>query len=315
MTPTPDRAATSALEPWLARVDLTDLATPVLVACSGGADSLALLALIAHAGLPCVAVHVDHGLRPGSATEAEVVRAAAARFGVPFEARAVHVAPGPNLEARARDARYAALRSAATAHGAGCIAVAHTADDQAETVLLNLLRGAATTGLSGMAPRRADISRPLLALRRTDTETICAVLGLEPVQDPSNQDRAFLRNRIRLDLIPELNDMAARDIVPLLARQAEMLRTEDAFLDALAAAAWPAPEDPDPARPLVAPLRALDPVLARRAVRRWLGGPPASAGDVEEVLAVARGERRACELAGRGRIDRSAGRLRRAERM
>ncbi|HEX5365549.1 MAG TPA: ATP-binding protein, partial [Acidimicrobiales bacterium] len=122
---------------------------------SGGADSLALLVLAARAGCRVTAVHVDHGLRPGSAGEADVVRAVAADVGAGFRAERVEVAPGPDLEARARAARYAVLPPGAL--------TGHTADDQAETVLLNLIRGAGLEGLAGM---RADQRRPLLALRR-----------------------------------------------------------------------------------------------------------------------------------------------------
>ena len=123
-------------------------------AVSGGADSLGLLVLAVDAGCTVTAVHVDHGLRAGSAAEADVVRAAADRFGAGFRSLSVAVAPGPNLEARARRARYEALPPDAL--------VGHTADDQAETVLLNLIRGAGLDGLAGMAPGR----RPIRALRR-----------------------------------------------------------------------------------------------------------------------------------------------------
>lgn len=294
---------------WSARTPGLDaLPTGAVLACSGGADSLALVALAASLRSDFLVVHVDHGLRPESADEAAIVRSVAERFGLPFAATRAHVELGPNLEARARDARYAALR----AFGAPAIAVAHTADDQAETVLLNVLRGAATAGLSGMAPVRDDIHRPLLSLRRHETEAICATLALTPVVDPSNADPAFLRNRIRHEILPLLNGVAARDLVPLLVRQAAVVRTEHEYLDGLASAAWPSLDDPTPDTPSVEDLVALDPVLARRAVRRWLGSPPASLEDVDAVLAVARGECVAVELTGRGRVARSRGRLSRS---
>ena len=112
-----------------------------MVACSGGADSVALLVLAAEAGLAPVAVHVDHGLRADSAADAHVVRAAAELLDVPWRSVRVAVGAGPNLEARAREARYGALHVAREELGATAILVAHTADDQAETVLLNVLRG------------------------------------------------------------------------------------------------------------------------------------------------------------------------------
>jgi tRNA(Ile)-lysidine synthase len=258
---------------------------------------LALLVLAVEAGCDVTAVHVDHGLRPGSRDEADVVRTAAERFGTAFEARRVDIPPGPNLEARARSARYAALPPAAL--------TGHTADDQAETVLLNLLRGAGLDGLAGMDPER----RPLRRLRRNETRALCDTLGLTPAEDPSNLDPAFRRNRVRHELLPLLDAIAQRDVVPVLARQADLMRDDAVFLDELAAAI-----DPSDARALAA----APPPLARRAVRLWLratgaGGDerhPPDAASVERVLAVARGETVACELPGGWRVARSGGRLR-----
>jgi tRNA(Ile)-lysidine synthase len=281
----------------LARCDFPPAGTAVTCAVSGGADSLALLVLATEAGCRVTAVHVDHGLRPLSGEEAEVVRAAAVRVGAAFRAVRVEVEPGPNLEARARAARYAALPPDAL--------TGHTADDQAETVLLNLLRGAGLDGLAGMDPRR----RPLRRLRRRETRALCDTLGLTPVDDPSNRDPAYRRNRVRHELLPLLDDIAARDVVPILARQTDVAREDVALLDELSAAV-----DPCDARQLAA----APAPLARRAVRRWLraGGPggeeqhPPDGASVDRVLAVARGEAVACELPGGWRVARSRGRLR-----
>jgi tRNA(Ile)-lysidine synthase len=274
----------------LSRCRFPAAGTEVTCAVSGGADSLALLILAVAAGTRVTAVHVDHGLRAGSEDEANVVADAARRFGAAFRAMRVEVAPGPNLEARARVARYAALPAD--------VLTGHTADDQAETVLLNLLRGAGLDGLAGMRSAR----RPLLGLRRSETEALCADLGLRWVVDPSNYSPAFRRNRVRHELLPLLDAVAERDVVPVLARQAEVLRDEADLMDALAADL-----DPTDARALaVAPV-----ALARRAVRRWLAGqhPPDGAA-VERVLAVARGERRACEVVPGLRVERHQQRLR-----
>jgi tRNA(Ile)-lysidine synthase len=258
---------------------------------SGGADSLALLTLACAADLRVTAVHVDHGLRPGSAAEAEVVRAAADRVGARFVAERVAVAAGPNLEARARAARYAVLPAD--------VLTGHTADDQAETVLLNLLRGAGLDGLSAMAPT----GHPLLALRRSETRAVCAEMGFDPVDDPSNVDPAHLRNRVRHELLPMLDEMAGRDLVPVLARQAALLREEAAYLDAQAAAV-----DATDTRAVAA----LPPALARRVLRSWLRAGvahPPDAAAVERVLAVVRHETKACELNDGRRVSRSGGRL------
>jgi tRNA(Ile)-lysidine synthase len=277
---------------------------PCVVGCSGGPDSLALLCLAHHAALDPVATHVDHGLRAGSDTEADVVADTAARLGVPFVAEAVRVAPGPNVEARARVARYAALERVRVAWGAPVLLVGHTADDQAETVLLNLLRGSAAAGLGAMAPRRDTVVRPLLGIRRAETEALCASLGLSPVHDPTNDDPAPRRNWIRHEVLPQLADGAARDLVPLLARQADVLHAESDYLDELATAAWP-----EEGAPSAAALVALHPVLARRAVRCWLGPPPPSLAEVDRVLDVASGAHRATELSAGRRVWRSRGRL------
>ena len=144
---------------------------------SGGADSLALLALAVDAGVHVTAVHVDHGLRAGSAEEADVVRDAARSLGAAFRAERVAITPGPNLEARARAARRAALPPEAM--------TGHTADDQAETIILNLVRGAGLDGLGGMRP---GPTKPILALRRSETRAVCDERGFTVVHDPSNDD-------------------------------------------------------------------------------------------------------------------------------
>ena len=187
--------------------------TAIDCAVSGGADSLALLVLGVHAGCAVHAIHVDHGLRAGSAAEADVVAAASERFGARFSALSVEVGVGPNLEARARQARYGALPPA--------VCTGHTADDQAETILLALLRGSGPACMGAMSP---SVQRPLLGLRRHETEAVCRAFGLEPVLDPSNHDPRHRRNRIRHEVLPLLADVADRDLVPVLVRQGELFR-------------------------------------------------------------------------------------------
>ncbi|HLI43815.1 MAG TPA: tRNA lysidine(34) synthetase TilS [Acidimicrobiales bacterium] len=278
---------------------------PSRLACavSGGPDSLALLVLAVEAGLHPVAYQVDHGLRPGSSDEVEVVRRAASVLagrlrepsgGIEVVALRVEVPPGPNLEARARSARFGVLPPD--------VATGHTADDQAETILINLLRGAGTAGLAGMRP---GPRHPLLALRRAETRAVCREAGLEWVEDPSNRELGPLRNRVRHQLLPSLAELSGRDPVPILCRQAELLGDDDTLLESLAATL-----DPTSARELAA---AAAP-LARRAVRAWLkqvagSSHPPSAAVVERVLEVARGGPLACEVGGGIAVRRRRGRL------
>jgi len=269
-----------------------DPGTPVTCGLSGGADSTALVALAVAAGCDVTAIHVHHGLRASADDDALTARRLADRLGVGFRQVDVDVDDGPNLEARARDARRAVLGPDAM--------TGHTADDQAETVLLMLLRGAGAAGLGAIEP---GARHPILALRRRDTEQLCAELGLVTADDPTNTDPRFRRNRIRHELVPLLDEIAERDTVALLTRSAELLRDDDALLRSLAA-------DIDPTD--AAALTAAPRPLAARAVRTWLTveGYPPDAAAVDRVLAVARGERVACEIPGGRRVSRSSGRLR-----
>ena len=267
--------------------------TDVTCAVSGGADSLALLVLATAAGCRATAVHVDHRLRPGSEAEADVVREAAAALGAGFRSETVDVGPGPNLEARARAARYRALPPD--------VMTGHTADDQAETMLLNLLRGAGLDGLTGM---RAGPRHPILALRRAQTEAVCAAEGLVPVSDPSNADPAHRRNRVRAELLPLLDGIAGRDVAGVLARQAALLADDAVLLDTMAGALDPTDGPALAAAPIA---------LARRAVRRWLTAGrdhPPDAATVERVLSVARGRARAADVGQGRRVARTGNVLR-----
>lgn len=252
---------------------------------------MALLILSVAHGCRVNAIHVDHGLRSDSNLEAEHVRELANALGVAFDSRRVHIESGSNLEARAREARYNVLPTD--------VLTGHTADDQAETVLINLLRGAGLRGLSGMRPSH---QHPLLQLRRSETRALCAAFSIDVVNDPSNDDPQFQRNRIRHELLPLLDELAKRDVAVLLARQADILRSDADLLDELATHL-----DPSDARALIAAPIA----LAQRAVRAWIASPyPPDAATVERVLAVARGGATACDIGGGRQVRRSHQRLR-----
>ena len=200
----------------------------VLVACSGGPDSLTLLDALRRLAPPrgwrLEVAHVDHGLRPGSAAEAEIVAAAAPDL--PLHRLTVHVERGGSLQDRARQARLDALRTAAARIGASVIAFGHTADDQAETVLMRALTSATPRSLLAMAEREGYAARPLLRVWRRQTIAYCQALGFAVVDDPSNSDRRFLRTRIRHELLPALEEAfpgARRRLVVLAERQRRLL--------------------------------------------------------------------------------------------
>lgn len=240
------------------------------------------------------AIHVDHGQREGGVAEASFVQERARAIGADFESVRVEIPEGSNLEARMRSARYAVLGSDA--------ATGHTADDQAETLLINLLRGSGLVGLGAMQP---GPRRPILALRRADTESICEELGWEPFVDPSNDDRRFQRNRVRRDLLPLLDEIGGRDVVPLLVRSAAHARDAASALETRADLL-----DPTDAKAL----SSSPPAIAGIAVQRWVRATtgddhPIDSAAVGRILQVASGAVIAAEVAGGWRISRSNQRL------
>jgi tRNA(Ile)-lysidine synthase len=212
----------------------------VLVAVSGGADSVALLHLLLELApawrLRLHVLHVDHQLRAESTADAGFVTALCERLDVPAEVAMVAVDRQGSLEASARAARYAALEACAERVGADRIAVGHTADDQAETVLMRLVQGAGVRGMAGIPPVRGRIIRPLLEVRRSALERELRRAGLAWVDDATNRDPKFLRNRIRHELLPLLADSYNPDVAASLARLASVARETVTALDRTAAA-------------------------------------------------------------------------------
>lgn len=281
-----------------------------LVACSGGADSVAL-ARAAHLvatsrGTSLRAVCVDHGLQPGSDAVATGVVASLREAGL--DAVAVRVAVGTRggPEAAARDARYAALE--ASARPGERILLGHTLDDQAETVLLGLARGSGVRSLAGMPVERGPFLRPLLGLGREVTAACCAELGVEPWPDPMNTDRRFARVRVREVVLPVLEAELGPGIREALARTADLSRAASDLVGAVSAGeTLTNPGD-------CALLRGLAPGLRRQALRDWLGA--AGAADVRAVhvdqverLVVDWHGQRGVDVPG-GRVSRIDGRLR-----
>ncbi|HEV8373492.1 MAG TPA: tRNA lysidine(34) synthetase TilS [Actinomycetota bacterium] len=301
-----DRAARA-----LAAVEAPAGGDGLAAAVSGGADSLALLhglrTLAGPRGWRLAVVTVDHGLRPGSAADAAFVVDHAKALGLsaklvtldPAEL-AAHRRAGP--EGAARTARYRALWRAAGELGCGWLATGHTLDDQAETVLLQLLRGAGAEGLAGMAVRSDRLLRPLLGVRRAETRACCAALGIGWREDPTNQQPGPLRNRIRQRVLPLLEELRPGAALAL-ARAAGLAADERTWLDPLVAAALAAAEahgaPHGEVRLDAAALAGLPLGLGRRVVRaaaRRAGASPPDADATDRILA----------LAGPGRPGRSA---------
>jgi tRNA(Ile)-lysidine synthase len=257
-----------ALDPVVAngrrvlRLALDDLppGSRVEVALSGGADSLALAACLSfvarRAGWAAGAVVVDHGLQQGSAEVAARAAEQARALGLDVEVERVDVGTEGGPEAAARDARYAVLRS----RPVDAVLVAHTLDDQAETVLLGLGRGSGPRSLAGMPAVDGIVRRPFLGLRRADTERICTASGLTWWTDPHNADPGFRRSRVRHEALPVLEDVLGGGVAEALARTADQLRADTALLDELAATV---------ADPCDVPLlAAMPPALRSRVLRR-----------------------------------------------
>jgi tRNA(Ile)-lysidine synthase len=291
----------SAVRPALTASD-----EPVLVACSGGADSLALAAAVAfeapRAGVAAGAVTVDHGLQPGSAARAEATAGLLRNLGLqPVDVVRVQVGTDGGPEAAARSARYDALRTAAGRHGAR-IALGHTLDDQAETVLMGLGRGSGPRSIAGMVAENAPFWRPFLGIRRATTRAACAALELPVWDDPWNDDPTYTRVRLRTEALPLLEDVLGGGVATALARTAALLREDLDLLDTLAAAelhrlaggrGLPAVD-----------VAALPDALRRRVLRGWLRAaavPDLQAVHLAAVDALLTGWR------GQGRVDLPGG--------
>jgi len=290
---------------------------PVLVACSGGADSVALAAALAFesrdAGVRVGGVTVDHGLQPGSAERAQATAELMRGLALdPVVVRRVDVGSDGGPEGAARSARYDALAAVAAEQGAR-VALAHTLDDQAETVLLGLGRGSGPRSVAGMVEERIAGGvtwwRPLLAVRRAITREACTDQGLPVWDDPWNDDPAYTRVRLRTEVLPLLDDVLGGGVAPALARTAAQLREDLDALDELAAGHRPPDDDLR-----VDDVAGLPPALRRRVLRSWLlghGVPDLQAvhlGAVDALLARWRGQGRV-DLPGGAGVVRTSGRL------
>lgn len=288
----------------------------VVAAVSGGPDSLCLLhSLVRLRGLLRISVacfHFDHGLRAGSSADVGYVRRQADRLGVPFFVRAAFDGPpkGESVEAWARTARYQALLEVLEESGSAAAALGHTLDDQAETVLMAMLRGGGLEALAGMRPVSRPFVRPLLEVTRTETEAFCRALHLRPRRDPMNEDPSFLRVAVRRG-IPQLETSVGRSVRGTLARTAGLLARDADFLDGLAdqATREVVLADGSGRRLRSGLLAELPEAVASRVVRRQVlsMGVLPEAAHVEAVLDLARGRpRRAVSLPDGLRAERDS---------
>jgi tRNA(Ile)-lysidine synthase len=265
----------------------------VLVACSGGPDSLALLSATVFeggkTGFRVIGVTVDHGLQDGSAAHAARVVEQMAAMGADETASArVEVRGGRGPEAAAREARYAVLDQMVQHFGAVGVLLGHTLDDQAETVLLGLARGSGGRSLAGMRRRFDHYRRPLLGVTRTDTVTACQVEGIEYWNDPQNIDPAFTRVRVRRKVLPVLEDELGPGVAATLARTADQLRADMDLLDQLAHGAYDDLRDAD--GPEVKALEDLPPAIRGRVLRLAALDAGATDSELFHVHVVALGQ-------------------------
>ncbi|MGI8693752.1 MAG: tRNA lysidine(34) synthetase TilS [Geodermatophilaceae bacterium] len=311
-----------ALDPAVAEVraavrtalGLTEPGAPVTVACSGGADSIALAAAVAfeaaRVGIDAGAVTVDHGLQPGSDDRAATVAAVLRGIGLDPVTVATVVVDGPGgPEAAARRARYAALESTQSERG-GWVALGHTLDDQAETVLIGLGRGSGPRSLAGMSAARFPWLRPLLPVRRATTRAACVAEGLPVWDDPHNSDPAYTRVRVRHELLPLMDDVLNGGVAAALARTADLLREDCDALDVIVADL--AVDGLRDAAPDVDVFAGLHPAVRRRLLRLWLAGvvglTAAHLGAVDALLVDWHGQGEVA-LPGGWEVYRASGRL------
>ncbi|MBF5044181.1 tRNA lysidine(34) synthetase TilS [Aggregicoccus sp. 17bor-14] len=283
----------------------------MLLAVSGGADSVALLVgtaqLAQPLGLRLEVATLDHGLRPEASAEVQGVLALAQRLGLPAHARTLALgALGAGLEARARTARYAALEGLRAERALDAIATGHTASEQAETLLMRLVRGSSLQGARAILPSRGRVVRPLLGLTRAQLRAFLAEQGVPFHEDPMNADPRFLRTRVRHAALPALEAAAGFDVAPALARFSALAAEDAALLEQLAEGAWTRLRGADGALDAVG-VRALALPLRRRVLARLLAqsGAVLDAAALERALeAVSRGGQ---ATLSRGLVLRAAG--------
>jgi tRNA(Ile)-lysidine synthase len=287
---------TSAAPAWIAQCHFPVPGTAVDLAVSGGPDSLGLLLLAVEAQLVVTVHHVDHHARSTSGQDAQHVQRLCGSLGVAFVRHDVVVVPGGNFESRARAQRRQVMPQG--------VLTGHTMDDLVETMLLNMLRGA---GIDGLSPMVDDPTKPLRDIRRSTLHHFVASSGHVALHDETNDSPDFRRNRVRHELLPVMQDVAGRDVVPLLARQASLVFEERRWLDQLSANDDVTLSQADCRELSTWPKARLWRWLRRqlRSVDEGDGEHPPSADEVSRCVGVVCGEFVATQLSGGRRLSRS----------
>jgi|GEM_PF-3143261 len=282
--------------------ELTD-SRRVLLACSGGADSLALLTILHAIDVDFSVCYVEHGLNEETQQAVNYLAELCGALNIDFYEQSIHMSDAEkesNLEANARRLRYEALEEVRIKDNADVIATAHHQDDLAETFLINLIRGSGSGGVS-LAKERNNIIRPVLGCRKSQLEALVEYCSLNPIIDPSNAELIFVRNRIRHEAIPLLDEISNRDVTELLVRASQIIKEDSDYIDTVAQICWPKEEASTKA------LRELDIVLQKHALRNWIQGMPPSSEEIERILKVVNHEIKATQISGNRTIRRSGG--------
>ncbi|MFN8016445.1 MAG: tRNA lysidine(34) synthetase TilS [Acidimicrobiia bacterium] len=265
----------------------------VIVACSGGADSIALALIFKAFNIDFALCYIEHGLNPATVQCELITKDLAQKLDVPFFYQHLNLVQdlNANIEATARQHRYEALEKIRVTHNYDLIATAHHEDDLAETFFINLMRGSGS-GVSSLKKKRNHIVRPLLHWRKKDLMSFVEALNFEYFHDESNDDKRFVRNRVRHELIPLLNEIAGRDVTPLIARSSKIFQSDNEYLNKLASQVWPKGEAS------TKDLRGLDPVIQVHALRNWIIGYPPSEDEMDRILQVVNHEIVSTQISG-----------------
>ena len=254
-----------------------------LIACSGGADSIALALIAVNEGLDFALVYVEHNINKSTRACEDIVKDLSEKLDVEFFVKHVYLEIDKtmsNIEARARDARYIALEQVRKENKFDFVLTAHHLDDYVETFLINLMRGAGSS-VASLSSKRQNIVRPILHFRKNQLENIVEKSDIEYFSDPSNDSDSFVRNRVRKELIPLMDEISNRDVSPLISKAGQHISRDQKFISTLGAQSWPIDDDTS-----TISLQKLNPAIQNHAIRSWLMGDMPSTKELTNILAV-----------------------------